>query len=334
MNHVAAGMVAFILMAAGGAFVLGAAVDPAAGDNGLTRASATAPRLPALSAEDAEDGIDAPAAWRVGDAWQLLFGGGRVPCVAVVVAADDEGYEQAFRCPEGAVLAVQDARYDIAHLGEFTRDLEGHFAGEAVRFFDWPLTDGKTWELEAYGNEYEVTARFVPDIEGPFGPEPGYLMVAELDGGSEPQFAYNYVPSVGWWTMFEALSGEFNSFAVVGFERDWHGSAWTASANTRVDQRSTMVPPTGSSFDVSENDDLVLVVGTTAGMHRAEVELTDGNGDDVYTETLDGTTSFGSVSFGTEVPATPGRWSLSLEGFGTQSWRVRVLTIDLQKWEI
>lgn len=333
MNHVFAGFAAFILMAAGGALVIGASVEPAGGDSGLTTASASAARLPSLSAADVANGIDAPPTWRVGDAWQLLFAGGRVPCVAVVVSADEDGYQQAFRCPEGSILAVQDARYDIAHLGAFTHELEGEYDGDSVRFFDWPLTDGKTWELDVYGNEYEVTATFLPEIEGPFGPEPGYMMLAEFEGGSEPQFAYNYVPSVGWWTMFETPDGDF-SFAVVGFERDWHGSAWTASANTRMDQRSTAVPPAGSAFEVSEDDDFVIVAGTTAGMHRADIELTDGDGNDVYSETLDGTTSFGFVEFGTEVPATPGRWELSLEGVGSQSWRVRVITLDLRTWHI
>lgn len=332
MNRVAVGIVVFLVAGGATALLAGGALAPE-GPMDVALASAEAPAgFGAMQTDEVRRGIAAPE-WRVGDAWRVMFDGGTAPCIIGVVAADETHYTQGFLCPEGSILAVQDAAYDIPHLGNFTRDLSGFHRDAPVRFFDWPLEDGKSWPLTWAGNDYEATARFVPDLEGPFGPEPGFSITAEFVGGSDTQIAYDYLPSVGWWTHI-TFSDAYHPWRLVAFERGYTGTLFSGQGSVRVDERSSVVPPSIMPFEVAEEDDVLLFTGTTAGLHRADIELRGPDGDARYAETRQSLGSVGYISFGDAVPAEPGHWQLEVTGVGTQSWWFRVVAVDLTEWRL
>ena len=98
--------------------------------------------------------INAPT-WHRGDAWTFAAANGTL--VSYVVT-EDKGTDW-WMDTDSAERAFADARDDVSRLGPQRKsDLAGSQGSDRVAFFQWPLTDGKTWSTPWDHRPVTVTA--------------------------------------------------------------------------------------------------------------------------------------------------------------------------------
>lgn len=298
-------------------------------------ASFATPPFSSLAPEDVASGLDAPE-WSVGHTWSVTFSGADAPCVLTVVAVSEDSYTQASACPEGEILALQDAVFDLPHLGEMTRTLGGATASGTMDFFSWPLTDGKTWETEWAGVPLAVTATYAEDVGGRFAGEPGFQLDAQFEGGRA--FAYDFVPSIGWWSKLDFDSG-FIGYAdveVVGFEPSFEGVAYSSSDHV-VYHHSGSLPPAGvQGFGIPDDTDVVAFRASAAGGDYAATIVVQApqqppstfqQSTGFFQERL-----FSPSGFVEYLDGEAGQWQFSVEGVGVADLLYEFIAIDLVEW--
>lgn len=270
-------------------------------------------------------GVPAPA-WRVGDAWVVRFEPSGFACMLVVAELGEAGPRQGASCEGAQFLAAEDAVFDYAFMGEFGPGLDGLRKDDPpVRFYDWPLVDGKRWETEWFGTDMEVTATYDAAIPGPRGPEAGFRLVMAHEG--ERLVSYDYLPSLAWWSRMAFASGFTMTVAPV--EGPWHGEAVRAEATPRLELGYTfgLGPPT-STFVATEDDDMLLLRHVSEGMNLQQVRITDPDGVQVYQST---TTPLnpGAQSRMSYLAGVPGTWRVDAPRVGTGAVRILVDGVHL-----
>lgn len=277
-------------------------------DDGGDADAVTAAAIGLLPPQLVRNGLDAPR-WSEGDAWFVTFNDDDFGCVATVVDADAAGYRQGFACDGDVYLAAEDAAGDYPFLGAFTDALAGVTAGGDVVFYDWPLTDGKTWTTEWSGLPLRVEATYVPDLDGPEGPEAGYSLVM-VDEDDDVLVQYDYVPSLGWWSFMKTDGGL--DMRVVERGSGWRGAAVHAEAEQllRLERSPSQITPLSPPFEVEEGTDWLAVVISRSGNGFQDLELRDPDGEARYAAGYNGLFS-GASSFqrGYVEDLTPGGWS-------------------------
>ncbi len=109
----------------------------------------------AHGADDPATHIVAPN-WTVGQWWTLSSDQAAAPFTHVVSA--DGGADWTVDT-DSQDIAFFDARFDISFLGKVRKaDLAGSQGNERVKFFDFPLTEGKNWTTKWDGLEMKVRA--------------------------------------------------------------------------------------------------------------------------------------------------------------------------------
>lgn len=261
-------------------------------DATATGADSLASLAQMLANDPANATVPAPV-WNVRDAWTVTTGspgGESASNTFVVTASSGTTYTLA---STGVEPAVYDALFDISFIGPMrASDLAGSQAGAAVKFFDFPLTNGKTWSTTWDGLEVRVTATANPRIETPRGPQPGFDIVAALPDGT-PHATYNYVPAVKWWTSVTFSEGWGHT--VTEFKENWTGTAY-APVSKEVFSLAPVGPAThtpGQQFKVDEGQAVlaIVLIGHTEHQARA-ITLVDPNhalvplpgGDDVMVD--------------------------------------------------
>lgn len=339
MNRAFAGLVAFVL-AAGLTVTVG---DPSVWTpdvEGLGGASVAVAATPVpsegfgkLDADAVRGGVGRPA-WPVGTAWDVRYGPDEFPCRLVVVKANASGYALGSACDAGETVSVQLATQSAqGWAGPFTRDIAGLFpGGEPIAYYDWPLRDNKTWDITTFdGEELEVTARFVPDIAGPFGPEPGYVL--EAVDGDYVAYRYDYLPSLRWWSRME-FPGSGYVFRVAGANASWSGDAITAAASGRFSIRPLLGPDGYSTtFSLNERDERLYVVGSGNGIHYAQTQIIGPDGTQRGGSSRQATG--GSTFDFALIEGEPGQWELRLTGAAVQGQLTyRGWGVDLTTWRV
>lgn len=300
-----------------------AATAPGQGETlaaGIADPSALADDVEALADMLANDPANATVAapvWSVRDAWTFTTGspgGESASNTFVVTAASGTTYTLA---PTATESAVYDALFDVSFIGP-TRasDLAGSQHGTAVKFFDFPMADGKSWTTTWDGFELQVTAKANPRIDTPRGPQPGFDIVASLPDGSA-HVTYNYVPAVKWWTTI--IFSEGWGHTLTEFKQNWTGVAYTPVAK-QVFSLAPVGPAThtpGQQFTVDEGQAVLAIVlmGHTEHQARA-ITLVDPNhapvplpgGEDVMVDPA--TRSEFRVDM-IDAPA-PGQWGIAM----------------------
>lgn len=168
------------------------------------------------SASNAPDASAAPdpgarPGWTHGDWWEFQvkvdFGFGTLfddTNRIVVTRADLEGYEVA---SSGRELGTIDAFFDDFFVGPLDLDINGLLGPDRVpfRMFEWPLSQGKTWESQFMENPTDgepraakmlFTASAADSVRDPKGNGPGYDIEGESTGGFT--LKYSYSPRVKW----------------------------------------------------------------------------------------------------------------------------------------
>jgi hypothetical protein len=93
--------------------------------------------------------------------------------------------------------------------------------------FDFPLSDGKTWNARFFGEDMSFTATFAGDV--PLQPDVGLGAFAEgfriqATGSSGTRVLYDFVPAVGWFTAFEVVQdGRQIRLDLLGLVDDYAG---------------------------------------------------------------------------------------------------------------
>lgn len=306
---------------------------PAAGTDG----QATTP-LPA----------EAPA-WEIGRWWAWTHDDGESTFEWTLAVTEDRG-DAWLLAPDAVEPARFNAMFDWYVFGEMSKDrLTDEDAGGLV-FYDFPLSDGKTWTSTFAPGvlDWEVThtATYAPTIATAMGLLPGYTIEAVVNGTTF--FAYDYVPEIGWFSQLtnhvlpeEGGQGEVDwTYETTGWGTGYTGTLHQATAELLVDtfheidvhpERPEANPAPHASFTVTdEADALFAVAGTYAIAGASQTTLVDPEqGTHQLTAVspgLDGT----FTGMGHFLEPVAGQWEVTLGGAGvdTEGWVAAWQVVD------
>ncbi len=285
------------------------------------------------------DEVPVPA-WRLGDWWghHVYFGAGDTEGVhynAIIVDAT-AAWTLASDDPE---TAAHEALWDIPILGAFSKsDLSTTSFGEAWMWYDFPLSDGKTWsfplDLRGEGpEELTATATYQDAITSSAGIFPGFAIETRLPDGTLAM-AYDYVPAIGWYAHFKAydISTEEPDDVEIraismGFGHDWEGTYYLTEATQIVDSLAyTLIAPPAvlaepdphTGFTVSAEATHVFGFGFSTSYAGAQVlAVRDPNGD--HWEAVSTPAAPADQFMFDRIPAVPGEWQVVNLGAGAFS---------------
>jgi hypothetical protein len=274
------------------------------------------------------EGVPAPA-WRVGDAWTVRFSPSGFECTLVVFAANRSAALQGASCEGAGSLAAEDAVFDHAFLGAFTDELAGvQQDADPVRFFAWPLVDGKDWTLTWDGVPYRANATYDDALPAPDGARPGFRVVLTRDG--EFAATYDYLPSLGWWSRLETASGF--RMEVTAFTRGWSGTVLDGTAAQRLFTSSpggTGVPV--GMFPLGDDDHLVVLTHEFQGIGAGRLHVTTPSGRDAYQAGMASLTGDSRIVF---LAGEPGTWRVLSPLVATGRIALHVYAIQLTPHEV
>ena len=305
-------------MRSGGiAIILLLAATALAGCMGQDASGATAKNEPL------ESGILAPASeqpagaldpriapvWLLGDAWAVsTFGVGDEERAFLVVT--DVASDSYTLSTTSESMAGFDAMFDVSYVGKIrASDLAGQQQGQPVKYFDFPLAEGKTWTTTWDGLEVALTATAAGT---------GFAVVGTVDG--EPYVTYDYKPELKWWSRIEFVQDEYG-MAVDRYEPGWTGEVLSATAEVVYEAAPTAPTATQGTgtFTIAEGQSYAMVTLVGGGMQWARAfGLLDPAGETYPTNTI---TNFDSELAGPRfdflqerIEARPGEWRVMLDG--------------------
>lgn len=281
--------------------------------------------------------IDAPE-WELAQWWTWHHEAGDFSADWTIVAAEDLGSAWHV-APDAVEPARFDAIYDWYVLGPMDTDTLSDEASGGLQFYEFPLTDGKTWtSVFAPGNrdwELEHTATYDPAIETFQGPAPGYRITATVDGSLF--YEYDYVPELGWFSTLknyvpavesEERAGELDwTYTVTAAGTDYEGDVYLTSGELllrnvhEVDlEQMDVEPEPHTSFEVAEDAGALFVTlgaGATAGASTVNLIDPDGERHEVVATStgLNGQVAFVDAF----MPVIPGTWEVVTGGAGLDS---------------
>ncbi len=291
----------------------------------------------------AEDRLDAPE-WDLGDVFeQHLFLGQNDKAgthIQTIVIEADRGYTIATPDEQSA---VDEAVYDLPILGNIGPELQTTgFGSDWSWMYDFPLSDGKTWQGRVEGllnfntysfRDHELTmlAEYDAAIDTPRGAFPGFWITA-TDADGDVLARYNYVPAIGWFSHFWLYDldngGDTFSFHAMsmGTSKGYTGPFITASAETVLDHWSGVFPdlagpiqgdPLPQAFTMPESDRMVGIVVPIAVGGQTQVTLTAPSGDpSTYTYQQLSFDGPGFTVIWLDEDAQPGAWEMRTVGVG------------------
>ncbi len=164
--------------------------------------------------DDQPEAPDAPSAvptWTVGDSWAWDAPFGSYTLVVTGETATDYTIET-----DNAATAWFNEREPISTMGPQRKsDLAGSQGDTRVRFFDWPLEDGKQWATQWDGNDYRMTAVAKPNGRFEMHAHQGDVM----------RVRYTYDPEVNWFR--EMVFYDENGTQPLEVTLREHKSGWT-----------------------------------------------------------------------------------------------------------
>lgn len=267
-----AALVAFLALAVVTAGCLGGGSDPGADPGaGTGDGGSSGPGGPD-DGDDEPQGLQAPR-WSPGLWWRynVTRGDGTG---SVVFAVQAESQDRYTLLANGTSHAARDALEDLAYVGPVrVEDFAGVTDEGPVRFFEWPLEDGKTWTTPWNGVErtHEATRT---QVTIPGGTLPGVEVTSTADGRTLA--TYEYAPAVGWFTRLELPQRNLTyTLADAGFA--YRGNLTRAEASTALEFTSPAAR--AATFDVPA-EAAAVVLRLAGGGERVsyDVSLADPNG--------------------------------------------------------
>lgn len=231
---------------------------------------------PVPAALDVNASVDAPV-WAQGDAWSIeTYGLGEEERATLVVTHADGNSYHVLSTSER--MATFDAVFDVSYLGRLRADdLAGSQQETPVQFFDFPLSDGKSWTTRWDGQDVSLRAGFVPAIATPQGKHPGFVIQGTRTDGST-HVAYDYVPALRWWSRIEFAEGY--GLKVTATTANWTGTVQDGAAKSLLKIGGEVPGGAGSmpggQFTVDPDQTaLVLTLGGYAERHLRALVLVD-----------------------------------------------------------
>lgn len=322
-----------------------AAQPLASGDDGRHPLPLTAEDGRDLRAElAATDRVAAPV-WQVGERFRhhVYFGtsdGEGEHYDSIVV--EDRG-DAWLLATDDRMVAKQDAIVDIPILGDVQKsDLTMSGFGEPWDFYQFPLHDGASWEMDFPNIAWDVIeedtvhlfvgATFAADIETPDGPRPGFRMEARTAQG-QLIAEYDYVPAIGWYAHFTIYDidpdGDPIEFRVtsMGHDYGWSGTYYADEARPMLFHFSGVgVDPDGpgepfvepgptATFTMSDDSHyLVGILAAAAAAGVQELALVSPAHEVHHWEAVGAPVD--EFGFLWEAPAEAGEWRLLAVGAG------------------
>lgn len=227
---------------------------------------------------DGDGGSDEPAGyatprWSPGLWWSYNYTLAGETGTATFAVQDEAG-DRYTLLANGTHHAAVDALRDLAYVGPVRAgDLAGLVDGEPVRFFEWPLRDGRTWRTtwngrervhEARATDLEVLGRTIPGVE------------VTSTAGNRTLATYAYSPAVGWFTRLDVPSRNLTyELRDAGFAYLGNLSA----ANASIAFQATSPVAKAGAFSVGAEADRVGVSVRGGGSQASyRVDLADPNG--------------------------------------------------------
>lgn len=291
----------------------------------------TAARMAPLSDREVAARTAERPEWRVGDAWLVRFNP-QFSCWIVVGDAGPAGYAQGTSCQGDIPAGAQIAANDYPYVGAFDHDLASTpREGEPIRFYDWPLTDGKTWDTAWFGRRVTVEAVFVESMPGPLGREPGFALTMRDARSGAFLVTYDYVPSLRWWSGFEYASGY--AIAVEDAVRGWNGRVVMMEAEERSRIFANVITSgEAHGFQVEQDHDALIVETRASGIHWLEMRVYDPSGDVRASESRADLAANMGYRFTVVEDPEPGTWVAEavFAGAGSFETRIHALRIDIR----
>jgi hypothetical protein len=277
---------------------------------------------PAEIAPDAATSAAAPL-WLPGDAWAITtHGDTEEQAVLVVTVASGESYNLATTSES---MAAWDAMLDVSYVGRIrASDLAGFQRDQPVKYFDFPLEEGKSWTTTWDGLEITLTA-----TKG----ARGFDIVGTTAEGAE-YVTYDFVPDLKWWSHIEFVEGY--GFRVDRFTSEWRGELAQATANLVFEMSSTAptLNPGSGAFTIAEGQSFAMVSLSGGGQTWARgFALLQPDGTPYLTSTGNFESSEGAGGYfvSERLPPTPGQWHITAptahDPAGTASVRVHEVAI-------
>ena len=274
-----------------------AASSPRAADV-PTNASAPLGKLPVANAT-----TPAPV-WKSGDAWSISTSGGGAQSehsVLVVTSDSSDAYNLA---TTSATLATFDALFDISYIGKIRADdLAGTQGTTPVKFFDFPLADGKTWSTLWDNKTINITAK---------SSGAGAFAITAMDG-AKTYASYDYQPAVKWWDRLEFAGGYV--LKVDRFGENWTGEYRVATAKMILDSTTAIPVMTINSqpftVDAAQTSVILSFFGGSSAYARGYALQDPSNAPYQGNATpADAQPTGGGVAFQETLPPTPGTWHI------------------------
>jgi hypothetical protein len=235
-------------------------------------------------------------------------------------------------------------------LGRVGKDTLSPFQSSApVQMYQFPLTDGKSWQATFFGQPMEFRATYVGDIDAS-QINPARNLPAKLDGfrltasGGGMSVSYDYVDAIEWFTTFELrdqdgtrkirLSLSDFEAAYTGPYFFYRGASDSVSLIKNGAHEASAVPPTASeTYEANVPSGFkdfvalgVVYVGKT-GTPAPRLDMT--------LRRPDGTTALSQPFLGAreihylkDVAGVDGKWTLQADMTGTISFEARVFGIS------
>lgn len=160
----------------------------------LAGCTSDAPSVAPGSAE----GVDSPQSvavpeWSVGDWWAYQWSTGQNP---TLIVTEDAGTSWVTDTDDADVAFFHQTFDEVSTIGPISKDhLDAKQGDDTVHFFDFPLTDGKTWSTTWDGETFDAMAHLMGD---------GTVHVAYSQNGDVRRNVV-YDPAVGWIRSMNAM---------------------------------------------------------------------------------------------------------------------------------
>ncbi|MDX1612216.1 MAG: hypothetical protein R3185_07585, partial [Candidatus Thermoplasmatota archaeon] len=171
------------------------------GDEGSTNGGGDGPPDEAPTAEIPR--------WELGFAWTYTIDTQGFPSTeTTMLVYDDDGNNYRVGTTDEDQALIH-ALFNVnPQIGRIQKgNLAVYEDGEPRPMYDFPLTDGKTWETDFFVSQHGGTltaeATYSDAIETGAGTMPGYEITATNPAGF--QVAYDYIPAIQWFSKLVVL---------------------------------------------------------------------------------------------------------------------------------
>ncbi len=277
---------------------------------------------PSSSGPAAQGGLESTASaiglpqWAVRDAW--TYKSGDATLTYVVTADQGADWLMETDSPERAFANLRD---DVSRLGPQRKaDLAGSQGADRVEFFQWPLTDGKTWTTQWDHQPVTIKARVANGVAD--------LMAHDRNGTMV--YHYTYDPAVRWFKELHHFGSDGKE--IIGFTLSAAVHNWTGSvARWKLDNVGSQHGDLGASPPSSfVNFDVPLAatdVWVSLRVDCASGSVTAGVAPFPVVTTVAGVDPRGNGISGTPCPANPafiegpvGAPKAPPQGGSTETW--------------